>query len=211
MGVGIIVVLINSNQKHKIMKQLRLITLGIAASLMFAACNNSGKSSVDNADSANEAKIDSGALSLNSDETEFMVQAANGGMTEVEMGKIAEKKARNKRVQAFGEMMVQDHTSANNQLKTIALNQNVTLPDSLSENSEDDVQKMSRKQGNDFDKDFMHQMVQDHEKTVKDFKDALDDVHNTILRQWISNTIPTLEKHLDSARAINDMLDGSNK
>lgn len=193
------------------MKQLRLITLGIAASLMFAACNNSGKSSVDNADSANEAKIDSGALSLNSDETEFMVQAANGGMTEVEMGKIAEKKARNKRVQAFGEMMVQDHTSANNQLKTIALNQNVTLPDSLSENSEDDVQKMSRKQGNDFDKDFMHQMVQDHEKTVKDFKDALDDVHNTILRQWISNTIPTLEKHLDSARAINDMLDGSNK
>lgn len=164
---------------------------------------------MDNADSANEAKIDSGTLTLNSDETEFMVNAANGGMTEVELGKAAEKNATNERVKAFGEMMVQDHSSANNQLKTIALSQNVTLPDSLSEDSKDDVQKISRKQGADFDKAFMDKMVKDHEKTINDFKNELNDVHNTTLKQWIRNTIPTLEKHLDSAKAINMMYGGS--
>lgn len=190
------------------MKHLGVLTFGIAASMMmFAACNNGGKGSMDNADSANEAKMDSGTLSLNHDETEFMVKAANGGMTEVALGKLADKNAKNPRVKAFGEMMVQDHSSANHQLKTIALNQNVTLPDSLSENSEDDVQKMSRKQNNDFDKDFMDKMVKDHEQTIKDFKNELDDVHNTTLKQWIRNTIPTLEKHLDSAKAINQMYD----
>lgn len=191
------------------MKHLGVITFGIAASLMLAACNNGGKGSMDNADSANEAKIDSGTLTLNSDETEFMVNAANGGMTEVELGKAAEKNATNERVKAFGEMMVQDHSSANNQLKTIALSQNVTLPDSLSEDSKDDVQKISRKQGADFDKAFMDKMVKDHEKTINDFKNELNDVHNTTLKQWIRNTIPTLEKHLDSAKAINMMYGGS--
>lgn len=187
------------------MKNSVWIATAIVASLMLGACNNSGSGSVDNADSANSAKIDSGATNLNTDEAEFMVKAANTGMTEVELGKIAGDKARNGRVKDFASMMVQDHSAANDQLKTLAATKNITLPDSLSTGSKNDLQSLSKKTGNDFDKAYMKMMLTGHENNVEEFRNELNDVHNADLKQWITNTLPVLEKHLDSARAIDSI------
>src|SRR5690348_6596555 len=103
------------------MKKSGLVTLAVAVSLfMLGACHNSGKSSVNNADSANAAKRDSGVVNLNKDEAKFMVNAANGGMTEVRLSQIAQQKSQNARVKDFADMMVRDHTQANNKLKALA-------------------------------------------------------------------------------------------
>lgn len=188
------------------MKKSGLITLAVAASLlMLGACHNSGKSSVSNADSANAAKRDSGAVSLNSDEAKFMVKAANGGMTEVRLGEIAQQKSKNQRVKNFADMMVRDHTQANNKLKSLANAENITLPDSLSNDSQDKVAKLEKKNGKDFDKAYMNMMVDDHKSTVDDFQDEMRDVKNPDLKQFISTTLPTLQMHLDSAQAIDKM------
>jgi putative membrane protein len=192
------------------MKKSVLVSMAIAASLMMGACNNSGKGSVNNADSANSAKMDSGTVNVNSDEAEFMVDAANGGMTEVKLGQIAQQKAHNQRVKDFAAMMVRDHTAADNKLETLANSKNVTLPDSLSEDSQDDVQKLNKKSGTDFDEAYMDMMVKGHKKTVNAMQSELKDVKNPDLKQWISNTLPTVQMHLDSAQSIDQMYDHSN-
>lgn len=188
------------------MKSARLIIiLPVAVVLFLGACDNSGKGSVNKADSTNEAKIDSGSISLNSNEADFMVEAANGGMTDVKLGELAQKSAHNQRVKDFAGMMVMDHSAAGNQLKSLASSKNITLPDSLSESSQEDLQDLSKTTGNDFDKAYMKMMLDDHQKDVKDFQDELNDVKNSDLHKWVSNTLPVLQKHLDSARAINKL------
>src|SRR3954470_2261088 len=77
-----------------IMKKHFSLICMIALSLWFAACNNAADTSTEKADSANEAKTDStnnniSANTTNEATADFMVKAANGGMMEVELGKIA--------------------------------------------------------------------------------------------------------------------------
>src|SRR5689334_1753041 len=92
----------------------------VALPLAVACNNNEKKDSVEKADSANEAKRDTAANNSNTnavviDETSsnFLVKAANGGMTEVQLAELAKQNAASARVKDFSEMMIRDHTDAN--------------------------------------------------------------------------------------------------
>ncbi len=61
----------------------------------------------------------------------FVKEAAEGGMLEVELGKLAADKATNDEVKAFGRRMQEDHSKANEELKKIADINNVKLPSAL--------------------------------------------------------------------------------
>lgn len=135
----------------------------------------------------------------------FMNEAAMGGMAEVEMGKLAQEKAVNPRVKAFGEMMVKDHSAANNDLKSIASQKSVTLPDNIGKN-QDNYNDLSKKSGGDFDKAYMKMMVDDHQEDIDAFEKAAKNVSDPDVKTFASQKLPTLLKHLDSAKAINKSL-----
>lgn len=118
------------------------------------SCNsNDGdkKDAVDAANDANDKKDTTSMMSddhkdsttaamgmpVNDDVADFAVKAANGGMAEVEMGKIAEQRGTSKAVKDFGAMMVKDHSKANDELKKLAAAKNITLPAVVG----DDMQK----------------------------------------------------------------------
>jgi len=61
----------------------------------------------------------------------FYNNAAQGGMAEVQLGQMAEHKGQSVAVKDYGKMMVQDHTAANNKLKSIAAGKGVELPDNF--------------------------------------------------------------------------------
>jgi len=50
-------------------------------------------------------------------EKNFWSEAADGGLSEVEMGKMAVKKAQNPEVKKFAQMMLADHTKTSNEIK----------------------------------------------------------------------------------------------
>jgi putative membrane protein len=58
----------------------------------------------------------------------FYKNAAEGGMAEVELGKLAQEKSPTQSVKDFGAMMVSDHGAANDKLKAIADRKNIKLP-----------------------------------------------------------------------------------
>src|SRR3982750_4561290 len=66
--------------------------------------------------------------SLSKADQVFVKDAAEGGMAEVELGRLAVEKASNADVKKFGQRMVEDHNKANEELKDIAGKQNVALP-----------------------------------------------------------------------------------
>lgn len=129
---------------------------------------------------------------LSDKDKDFIQTAAKGGMMEVEMGKMGQKQAKSADVKKFATKMVTDHSKANDQLKALAKKKGVTL--------EADAPKMDKMDDATFDKDYMAQMVKDHEKTVSDFEAEAKDGSDADVKAWASKTLPTLKKHLEMAK-----------
>jgi putative membrane protein len=201
-------------QSNKIkMKKIFLVGGLLASGFIFQACNSDSatdkKNSTDSAMSANDStrKPADTAVAVTAEPVDkacadFAVNAANGGMMEVQLGMIARDKATSQRVKDFGSMMVMDHSKGNDDLMARAKSQNIALPGKMGDDEQKMVDKLSKKTGKDFDKAYMEMMVDDHKKDIAEFKDAAEKCTNTSIKNFASQTLPVLEKHLDSAQAI---------
>jgi putative membrane protein len=190
----------------------------VAASLL--ACNNEGAKNESTTDSTtttanSEGTADNanvGRDSINSSNTvttkadpaseEFLKKAAEGGMVEVDAGKMAQEKAMNSSVKEFASMMVSDHSGANSEVKSLASRKSVTLPAAPSESKKQECSKIGEKKGKDFDKAYMDMMVKDHKSTIALFESAQKDSKDDDVKSFVVNTLPKLKVHLDSAVAI---------
>ncbi len=192
------------------------LTLAIAFSIVAVqSCGNANNDSKKTADSINETKapenIDDNntattPVAVSEDDAKFVTEAANGGMAEVELGKLAKEKGQHLDVKAFGEMMVKDHSKANDELATLAQAKNITLPATLGIDEQNLKDELSKKSPGDFDKSYIEDMVKDHEKDIKLFEDASKNLKDTELKAFVDKTLPTLRNHLDHAKSVKDKL-----
>lgn len=182
-----------------------LLTLATAAMLWGCGTSNS-TDSTEAADSANEAMADSAgttaATAVAEEDAKFAVDAADGGMAEVALGELAQNKGTDPKVKEFGKMMVTDHTKANDELKALAAGKNITLPAVPSEDKQKVATDLSAKSGKDFDKAYIDQMVDDHQKTVKLFEDGQKNVKDVEIKAFIDKTLPVLRSHLDHIKSL---------
>lgn len=130
----------------------------------------------------------------------FASKAAQGGMAEVELGRMATQQAANAKVKQFGQRMVDDHSKANEQLKSIASNKGVTLPNMLDSKDEATKNKLSSLRGAEFDKAYMEDMVSDHEKDLAEFQHEADHGTDPDMKAFAAKTLPTLQHHLQMAK-----------
>jgi putative membrane protein len=139
---------------------------------------------------------------LASADRKFIQEAAEGGMMEVEAGKLAASKASDPNVKSFGETLVKDHSAANNELVQLANSKKVELPAGPSRGDRKEVEKLGKASGKDFDKQFAALGVKDHEKDIKKFEKASGKVKDPELKAWIDKTLPTLRQHLAMAQKL---------
>lgn len=189
------------------MKKLSLIMMIALSALMFQACNNAAKTdSKESADSSNAVKdtTTTGAtgIAVDAGDAKFATDAANGGLTEVAAGKIAQQKAINQKVKDFAAMMVKDHSKANDELMAIAKTKNITLPAAPSEDKQKELTDLSGKSTSDFDKAYVDAMVDGHKKTIALFEDASKNCKDAELKAFATNTLPTIKGHLAEIEAI---------
>jgi putative membrane protein len=130
----------------------------------------------------------------------FPQNAYSGGMMEVELGRLAQQKASSEKVKQFGERMIADHTKANEELKAIAMKDNISLPAKMLDSNKDTYDQLNKYDGKEFDKEYMNKMVEDHKQVISDFEDASQNAKNQDVRQWAKNTLPTLRQHLELAQ-----------
>jgi putative membrane protein len=141
----------------------------------------------------------------------FMKEAADGGMAEVELGQMASDKATNPDVKEFAQRMVKDHSQANDQLKQIAMQKGVTLPTSPSAKNEATKNKLSKMSGDAFDKAYMADMLKDHKTDIAAFQKESSSGKDPDVKQFASQTLPTLQDHLKQAQMVAPKLNGSSK
>jgi putative membrane protein len=140
------------------------------------------------------------------DSTKFSSAAAQGGLTEVELGRLAVQKASNPAVKSFGQRMIEDHSRANDELKTIATKKNIALPQDLNSDQKTMKDKLSSLVGADFDKQYMSDMVKDHEADAKEFENQANKGTDADIKAFAAKTLPMIQRHLQMARdALNQV------
>jgi putative membrane protein len=129
----------------------------------------------------------------------FADKAAQGGLAEVDLGNVAKQNGANETVKQFGDRMVTDHSKANDELKSLAQQKNWTLPTKPSASDMSQKDRLAKMNGAAFDKAYMRDMVQDHEKDVKVFEKCASSCTDPELKAWAAKTVPTLKDHLKMA------------
>ena len=140
-----------------------------------------------------------GSNKLSRSEANFIKEAAQGGMMEVELGKLAQQKASSDKVKDFGKRMEDDHGKANSELKQLASAKGVDLPTALEGKQKSTVEKLSKLSGAEFDRQYMTTMVNDHKEDVSKFQSESSKAKDADVKQFASKTLPTLKEHLQLA------------
>ena len=139
---------------------------------------------------------------MSSQDHNFVMDAAMGGMMEVELGRWAAQKGTSDAVKQFGQRMVDDHSKANEELMSLASSKGMTLPTALDEKHQGHVTKISALSGAEFDRAYAKLMLSDHEKDVKAFEKQSSKGGDPDLKAFATKTLPTLQEHLQMARAL---------
>lgn len=141
-------------------------------------------------------------MKMSSADKSFVMKAASGGMAEVELGQLAVKQANNDEVKQFGQRMVDDHSKANQELKQYAESKGISLPSAMDQSQKKMYDKLSKLSGAAFDREYMSEMLEDHEKDVAEFEKQSKNSKDPELKSLVDKTLPTLKEHLQMARDI---------
>lgn len=196
------------------MKKLNCIAILAIFTICLSACHNNdqqedSKSSADSLNNMKDTVADSSksitkdlVIKVSKDDARFAVEAASGGLEEVELGKLAQQKSVNGQVKDFGVMMINDHTKANDEMMKMAAKKGISLPATLSNSNQKLKDELSSKSGKDFDKAYVKDMIEDHKEDIKSFEEAAKNVNDTELKTFAINTLPVLLKHLEAIEKI---------
>jgi len=109
------------------------------------------------------------AKAATEDDKTFLAMAAQSDQNEIALSKLAELKASNPSVKAFAAKMVDEHTKMTESMKPFAESWGLTPPSGPDADHQDEINKLNGLSGNDFDKEYMSQMVTDHTKALSAF------------------------------------------
>src|SRR5664280_2226077 len=139
---------------------------------------------------------------LSTADKDFILAAAQGGMTEVKLGDLASKNGKRDDVKAFGQMMVKDHSAINDDLKALAAQKGVTLPDSLDAKHQAMVDKLAALTGSELDNAYIADMIKDHKMDAKEFKAESAETKDADIKGFVDKSIPVVDGHLKRITAM---------
>ncbi|MBV8390349.1 MAG: DUF4142 domain-containing protein [Mucilaginibacter sp.] len=176
------------------MKNRLLLVLLVPAIYVMSSCDDPKKAKNYN----QETMVDQSSLN-------FIDTAIDGGRTEVRLANEAERISHNPQIIRFAKMMVTDHTKGIEELKALRKKELVNPDDVLSPEHKKLIDSLSKLSGTNFDKAYMHVMVADHERTADLFKEETQEREASV-QAFARKTLPTIEMHLESAKAIDKTL-----
>jgi putative membrane protein len=132
----------------------------------------------------------------------FLMEAAEGGQMEVDLGELARQKAANDAVRQFAQRMAADHTKANQELAQLSASKGVELASRPSAKAQSTKDRLSKLSGAAFDREYVKLMVRDHETDVSAFRQESRSAKDPDVKAWATKTLPVLEDHLKAIRQI---------
>ncbi len=136
-------------------------------------------------------------------DTTYVTKAAAAGMMEVQASQAAITRASNPDVRAFAQRMVKDHTAVGDELKTLAGQKGITIPDSLPADERAKVDKLNALEGAKFDRTYAEEVgVKAHKEAVSLFDQASKNAKDPDIKAFFAHNLPALREHLQMAQQL---------
>jgi putative membrane protein len=180
-------------------KQLKLAAVAISCAFVWAGLAAFAAGAARPSDSSKSTAKPKTAVTQMSD-ADFAKAAAEGGLAEVKFGELAEDKASSKTIKDLSQRMVDDHTKADDSLKTAASKENLSIPTQMDAKDQAAYAHLSELSGAAFDRAYARDMVRDHEADIAAFRREANDGNDASIKSFASQTLPALEEHLKMAR-----------
>jgi putative membrane protein len=139
---------------------------------------------------------------LSEQDRTFIQNAAKANQDEIDVGKLAQQKSSNPQVKSYAQTLVDDHTKSLRELENLAGKKGVSITPRQGATAGAEYSQLEGQSGVLFDRTFASQMVQDHEKAISMFEQALKNTQDPDVRNYINMTLPVLRNHLMQARDI---------
>jgi putative membrane protein len=151
---------------------------------------------------AQQASTVGGPAALVPADLEFVLKAADGGLAEVALGKLAQEKAGSDEVKRFGQRMVEDHGKANQELAQLAAQVATKPPQQPSPVAQEVEKTLAAYAGQEFDEVYVAQQVGAHEVALALFEHAAEHAEAPPVRAFAKKQVPVIQEHLKEAQAL---------
>lgn len=154
------------------------------------------------------------AQGAQTEEHEFVPQAAMANMAEIQLGHLAVKNAQDPRVKKFGQMMVDGHVKAQKGLADAASGVGIQWPKQLDANHKKVHQRLSSFSNLQFDREYMKAVIDGHRNMEKMLASRLgedaprSDALAAQVNQWVVKTLATVRADLSEAEQVYGALTG---
>lgn len=139
------------------------------------------------------------AKAQSDDDKKFLAMAAQSDQNEIALSQVASQKATNPDVKAFADKMIKEHTQMTESMKPFAESWGLTPPTGPDSDHQDELKKLDGLSGNDFDKEYMSDMVTDHTKALKAFTTEAKDTKDTKFRTAVIKGKTAVAAHKNMA------------
>jgi putative membrane protein len=224
------------------MKRIGRLWVAVTAVLVIGGCSNTEgkKTSGSEPPAERGAAVGPGGAGSNvKSDPEFVHDVASKNLAEIELSHMALQKSTSPEIKAFAQMMIHDHGAAADKLKTVVSGA-IDWPTQLDDKYRKTADDLAKKQGLDFDRDYVEAMIEGHQDLAAKLESRLDvqslaewktaaagrtqgkalpepkvemtDVQvrpnksdsgiTMKINQWAADTYPVAQKHLDTARTL---------
>lgn len=177
---------------HKTLKKTLLLT----AIATMAAAMTARADDQTTAGTTATTKADSKTIS-------FIKNAAKDNNMEIAMAEVGAQKATNPELKSFCQQLQQDHTQANQQLQPLAQKYGVSIEQPVKGLAHHEMNKFEKEaSGSKFDQDFATEMLKSHQKDIKKFEEASNNLQEADVKQYAQTMLPKLQQHFDRAVTV---------
>jgi putative membrane protein len=177
-----------------------LVAFGVFASVEYTAVAQTGGTMMNQQSQTGLSALD----------RQFMYQAAQGGMAEVQLARLALQKSSSSGVKQYAQEMITDHTQANNQLKTLAREKGLRLPTTINSTQQALRRQLASLNGSSFDRTYINRAgVAAHTQQANIFQREVQMGQDPDVKAFAQQVLPIVEQHLQMARSMASNMTGS--
>ena len=173
--------------------------IAISVAVLVAGCASNDDQGAPDSSSQNVVGGASGTLAAQ--DATFVRDAGQSGMAEVKEGQLALQNAESDAVKKYGQMLVTDHTKANQELKRIATTKGASIPTDIGKHQAHH-DSLSALKGRAFDQAFKEQAIKDHEEAIRLFEVQTQQGGDQDLKAFAQKQLPHLRHHLTMAQQL---------
>lgn len=144
---------------------------------------------------------------LSNADRKFVRTAAEDSIAEISAAKLVDARTNNPAVKNACERMIMDHTQALDQIRELAQNHNITLPTSPNAHHKAFLRKLRLDSVFQMNRDFTNDQVKGHKEDIANFRKEARDGSALDVRDWASETVPTLRNHEDIWQRVQEKLE----